>query len=111
MSCYSKAGATDVNDETELISKVFTRENYEAAKVQAGSYHWDETRLHQEHPQLAFADKVVKGETLMISYPVFSADRKYCLIYYAYRNALALVVYSNQSGNWQRAKFIPLGIG
>lgn len=34
-----KAGATDVKDETELISKVFTRENYEAAKVQAGSYH------------------------------------------------------------------------
>lgn len=106
-----KAGAIDVKDESDMIDKVFTRENYEAAKVQAGSYNWDETRLHQELPQLAFADKVIKGETVRISYPVFSADRKYCVLYYAYRNATALIIYSKQDGKWQRAKFIPLGIG
>lgn len=106
-----KAGATDVKDETDMIDKVFTRENYEAAKAQKGSHQWNKSRLHHELPQLAFADKVIKGETVRISYPVFSADRKYCVLYYAYRNATALIIYSKQNGDWQRAKFIPLGIG
>lgn len=109
-----KASNNTVINDTNIIKEIFTKENYEYIKKQAGTYKWSKNEVSQFsglYPVILLKDdknRFYLKPDLQISKPVYTVNNKYALVSYTYKGATALVVFENQDGNWEQVKYIPL---